>query len=788
MPSIDDENENENENMIAQELNEDDDEQSLVGFESECESESDQDSISLASWSGQVLASRRHNGNGDGVGVNVRQIVQVNWESDTASDESNNSLQKELQNAKMTSVTDDSQGSVGTGANSLHTPNANPHSCQSASHSHCTGSRSSRSRSLGSRQQEGETPVRGKRVTAHNHRDLNTSSSTGGSLHSDRSVGDLLYSLNGLRAAANTATANTLDVDDAATLDVDEDATSLDDDSNIHNSHKPLNFKLSPRREPLFLSPIDRSGTTATPTATETNVKHGIVISTKTQILSNANVNANVNVNVKQQSHSQFITNPKLTLPPQLQSQKKSFSSTLLPSISPIKQQHTHMTQPGLVRMKILLLSPTHRKFELIKLKCHEDTSVQTILEDLIPQYTYDTLFQTTQTYRGLCRAEMISSSDGSDDGNANHKHHHRTAAASSGGSDDHNTSPKGTCVVEEFVNTFPIQVYSVKSKHMLIAIPSDETSSSAVVDNTQHNGGYGRRGDHNMVQNYSWSAGEIADMGTAILQHTKKQGKSGKGGRSKSKGPSTPKKQKGKNGNGYHMNIKVTRGGGNRASLSKKEKALLQVGGKHALDQTHTTNNTRANTLRMTAARLAKMLIKVVVAVFALTALVALVAEDARLRRPLHAGDSMALGEIKTKCGIRMRLLPTKVQVGMDTVSYCHAPASLEMTQDGALVYYDHDHHEQEVDSIDSSIDSHLQHADVVWELHPSKKSRVGRNHVDHAVTAEAALTVDDQGKVWIHGSPAKLKIVNYAKFAARTSTSLLSPWPFATPPVDLL
>ena len=128
----------------------------------------------------------------------------------------------------------------------------------------------------------------------------------------------------------------------------------------------------------------------------------------------------------------------------------------------------TKMTEPGFVRMTVLLISPAERKIELIRVKCHEDTTVQYIVDDLIPHFAVGDLFRN-QRYRGLCRTQPCDSNFTNE-----------------------------TISVEEFINAFPIEVYNIKSDtDVLIAIPeADETT------------------------NHLWTADECAKIATAIQKH----------------------------------------------------------------------------------------------------------------------------------------------------------------------------------------------------------------------------------------------------------------------------
>jgi hypothetical protein len=114
-------------------------------------------------------------------------------------------------------------------------------------------------------------------------------------------------------------------------------------------------------------------------------------------------------------------------------------------------------TPAELVTMKVLLLAPSVRKFELVCIECTEDTTVQSILDDLMLHVTSDD-FTGNQRYSGLCR--------------------------------------QVECSVQELDLGATINVYDLEyDQDILIAIP--EATEEKV-----------------------WSAQECCDMGDAILKH----------------------------------------------------------------------------------------------------------------------------------------------------------------------------------------------------------------------------------------------------------------------------
>lgn len=61
------------------------------------------------------------------------------------------------------------------------------------------------------------------------------------------------------------------------------------------------------------------------------------------------------------------------------------------------------VVEPSYVTMKVLLLAPSERKFELVSIECLEDTVVQCLINDLTQHVGTDETFKS-QRYRGLCR------------------------------------------------------------------------------------------------------------------------------------------------------------------------------------------------------------------------------------------------------------------------------------------------------------------------------------------------------------------------------------------------
>ena len=222
----------------------------------------------------------------------------------------------------------------------------------------------------------------------------------------------------------------------------------------------------------------------------------------------------------------------------------------------------------GEVRMKILLLSSSRRVFELVSVACSAQTIVKDIVEDIIPAKATKTYFRE-QKYVGLCRAF--------DDASEKEQQ------------------------LEEFDNSLPIDVYSIRKGETIIAIPASQDDESK-----------------------SWSASGCVDMSNAILRRTK-----------------------------HGKTVKSLR---NSFSQCIQSETLTYLADRN---NSKGTSVGRTSKLAFFAWNAGWYCAQAIFAGCALVLAVAVFMEHLKLVAPLKPGDTMHQGEIRSRCGLIGSLTP---------------------------------------------------------------------------------------------------------------------------------